>query len=399
MATQNSSCVLIGIISMSMAVLGAFAQQEKPYGFKINNLTISPYVNLEATWDSNVDLNTREYDDWWLTINPGVDLTYTGNDWGLSGNLWYSYDKYMEYDELDEPRYGESLKGYWESPKGVRLVLGQSYMKSKSNDSILDGGHGVWRERDYLDFQGALSYQMGERTGMTLSGHYSDLNYKNNSEKYGHLYGWDEWTVGLELARKLTEKSNLLLSGTYQEYQSAGAKDDRFKNGSEGFSLMAGLGSRATERITYRALTGASWFNYGDQGNIVGWTYSLDVNWVINNKLAATVVGSSYFQPSETEVNQSMQVYTMSGGLTYRPARRLSLRGDVAYRRETDEYSRAGYSAKMVDNIWSVRGRATYQMQRHVSIYAGLEYTDWESEEKNHEYDRILATLGVNFRY
>lgn len=399
MTTKSSAHALMGVVSAFGISFGVHAQQPASHGFKLNNLTISPYVNFEVTYDSNVDLNTYEYDDWYLTINPGVDLTYTGNDWGLSGNLWYSYDKYHQYDELDEPRYGESLKGYWESPKGWRFVAGQSYMKSKSNDSILDGGRGIWRERDYFDLQGALSYQVSERTGVTLSGHYSDLNYKNDISKYGSLYGWDEWSVGLEYSRKLTQKSNFLLTGTYQEYESEGAKGGRWKRGSEGFSLMAGLGSRATERITYRAVTGASWFDYGEQGNIVGWTYRLDMNWLINSKWAMTVAGSSYFQPSETEVNQSMQVYTISSGVTYRPVRKLTLRGDVAYRREADEYERAGQSAKMVDNVLSARFRATYHLQQYVSVYAGLEYTDWESDAKYYEYDRILGTLGLNLRY
>ena len=399
MTRKSSSYASMGIVSLIAVMLGTSVCAQESHGIRFNNLTISPYVNLEANFDSNVDIDTQGYDDWYLTINPGVDLTYTGNDWGLSGNLWYSYDKYQQYDVLDEPRYGEKLTGHWASPKGLSLVVGQSYMKSKSNDSILDGGRGIWRERDYLDFQGALSYQIGERMGLTLSGQYSDLNYKNDSNKYGKLYGWEEWSVGLQLARKLTEKSNFLVSGTYQEYESEGAQGNGFKRGSEGYSLMAGVGSRATERINYRLMTGANWFDYGNQGNTVGWTYSIDVNWLINNKWSATVVGSSYFQPSETEANQSMQVYTISSGVTYRPFQKLSLHGDIAYRQENDEYGRTGYGVKMEDDIWSARFRANYQLQQYVSVYAGIEYTDWQSDRKEFEYDRFLGTVGVKLRY
>lgn len=401
MTKKSASYALMGIVSLVVVMFGPSVCAQESHGFRFNNLTISPYVNLEANFDSNVDIDTREYDDWYLTINPGVDLTYTGNDWGLSGNFWYSYDKYQQYGDLDASSYGERLKGYWQSPKGWNLVMGQSYMKKgkSSDDSILNGGRGIWRERDYLDFQGALSYQISERMGVTLSGQYSDLNYKNDSDKYGKLYGWEEWSVGLQLAHKLTEKSNFLVSGTYQEYESDGAQGQGFKRGSEGYSVMAGVGSRATERITYRLMTGASWFDYGDQGNTVGWTYSIDANWLINSKWAATVAGSSYFQPSETEANQSMQVYTISTGVTYRPFQKLSLRGDIAYRQENDEYGRAGYNVKMEDDIWSVRFRADYQLQQYVSVYAGIEYTDWQSDRKEFEYDRIFGTIGVKLRY
>jgi hypothetical protein len=398
MATRTVPNAVAGVVFLSVVAFGLSGGAQEAHGFKFNNLTVSPYVNLEYNYDSNVNLDRNEYDDSYLTVNPGVDLTYTGNDWGLSGNAWYGYDKYLDYDELDEPRYGESLKFYTESAKGWRLVLGESYMKSKSNDSLLDGGRGIWRERDIFELSGALSYQVSEKTGVTLTGLYSDLNYKNDNDMYGELYGWQEWSVGLELAHRLTEKSNFLVNGGYQEYESDGARG--IESESTGYSLMAGFGSRATERISYRALTGASWFDYANGDQLTGWTYSLDANWLINRKWAASVAGSSYFQPSETEVNQAMQVYTISGGLTYRPFRRFTARMDLGYRREENEYSRdvAGLSDK-TDDILSVRFRADYQLQRYVSLYGALEYQDWQSDDGIREYDRFLGTLGVKFRY
>ena len=314
----------------------------------------------------------------------------------MKGNVWYGYDKYIDYDELDEPRYGQSLSVYKESAKGWRLVLGESYMKSRVDDSILDGGRGIWRERDIFELTGALSYQMGERTGITLSGLYSDLNYSNDNNMYGRLYGWQEWSAGLELARKLTEKSNLLISGSYQEYESDGAKG--LSSDSTGYTLMAGFGSRATERISYRALTGVGWFDYADDDQLTGWTYSLDANWLINKKWAASVAGSSYFQPSEREANQAMQVYTLSGGLTYRPMRKLTTRMDLAYRREENEYARAGVG-DVTDDVFSVRFRADYQLMQYVSVYGGLTYEDWKSDDRSQEFDRFLGTVGLSFRY
>ena len=115
MATRTVPYALASIGFLFVAVLGLSGYAQDTQGFKFNNLTVSPFVNLAYTYDSNVNLDKREYDDSYLTINPGVDLTYTGNDWGLSGNAWYGYDKYLEYSELDEPRYGESLKFYTES--------------------------------------------------------------------------------------------------------------------------------------------------------------------------------------------------------------------------------------------------------------------------------------------
>lgn len=396
MATRATRDAWTSIGFLFTVLLAGGASAQETQGFKFNNLTISPFVNLEYTYDSNVDYDKKEYDDTYLTVNPGVDFNYKGNDWGLIGDAWYGYDKYQDYDELDADRYGESLKFYTESAKGLRFVLGQSYMSSSENDSILDGGRGIWRDRDIFEVNSALSYQLSERTGVTLSGMYSNLDYENNQEEYGALYGWEEWSVGLELARKLTEKSNLLISGTYQEYDSDGAMG--IDSSSTGYSLMAGLGSRATERISYRALVGGSWFDYAEGDQLSGVTYSLDANWLITRKLALTVAGSSYFQPSETEANQAMQVYMLSTGLTYRPTRKLTGRVDLGYRREENEYAYTDEGA-VTDDIVSARLRADYQLMRYMTVYGSVEYEDWTSDADENEFDRYRGSLGLSLRY
>ena len=396
MATRTVPYAMASIGFLFSVVLGLTGRAQETQGFKFNNLTVSPYVNLEYAYDSNVDYDKSEYSDSILTVNPGVDLTYKGNDWGLSGNAWYGYDRYLDYQELNGHRYGENLKFYTESAKGWRLVLGESYLKSREDDSILDGGRGLWRDRDLLELTGALSYQLSERTGITLSGMYSDLNYDNNQTKYYDLYGWREWSTGLELARKLTEKSNLLLTGSYQQYESNGASG--IDSTSTGYTLMGGFGSRATERISYRALTGVSRFEYATDDQLTGWTYSLDANWLISKKLAATVAGSSYFQPSEREANQAMQVYTLSGGLTYRPMRKLTTRFDLAYRREENEYATSA-EGSVTDDIVSARVRADYQLMRHMSVYGGVEYDEQMSDADDYEFDRFRGTLGLSLRY
>lgn len=383
-----------GCLLVLMMAGRSWAQESR--GFKFNNLTVSPYVNLEYSYDSNVNYDKSELDDNILRVNPGVDLSYQGNEWGLSGNAWYAYDWYNDYDQLSDDEYGESLQVYRESAKGWRLLLGQRYLHSDQDDSIIDGGNGVWRDRSEYEFNGALSYQFSEKTSATLSGIYSDLSYNNDGDQYDALYGWQEWSVGLELARQLTQKSNLLLSGSYQEYTSDGAKN--VDESSTGYTLQAGFGSRATERISYRVLTGASWFDYAEGDQLVGWVYTVDANWVITKKLAASIAGSSYFQPSEDQANQAVQVYALSAGLTYKPMRRLSTRYDIAFRREENEYAVSSVDASTDDQI-ALRARADYELMRYVTLYGGVEYEDQTSDDSVNEYDRYRVTLGLNFRY
>ncbi|MDD4102210.1 MAG: outer membrane beta-barrel protein [Kiritimatiellae bacterium] len=396
MATRKTSFALSGIGFLLTVTMVLSGHAQSTSGFKFNNLTVSPFVNLEYSYDSNVDYDKNDSADSILTINPGVDLTYRGNDWGLDGKAWYGYDKYQKYDELDQARYGESLRFFAESPRGLRFLLGQNYIKTHQDDSILDGGRGIWRERDLHEITSALSYQISERSAVTLNGMYSDLSYKNDGNQFGSLYGWREWSLGMEVARKLTAKSNLLLNGSYQVYDSDGAEG--IDSNSTGYTLMAGFGSRATERISYRALMGASWFDYAEGDQLTGWVYSLDANWIINPKLVWSVAGSSYFQPSERESNQAMQVYVLSTGLSYRPAKRLTTRLDVGMRREENEYS-VGNQGAVTSDKFSARIRADYRLQKYVSLYGSVMYEEQISDDKVDEFDRIRGVLGLNFRY
>jgi len=402
MVTRTISCVFLSICFLFVSVVCPVSLAQDSRGFKYNNLTVSPYVNLDYSYDSNVDYDSgSENSDEVLSITPGVDLTYRGNEWGLSGSAWYSHDHYMTYDELNADRYGETLSFYRESAKGWRLLVGQTYLNSSQNDSIIDGGRGLYRDREQFTLTGALSYELGERMGVTLSGMYSDLDYINDDNKYGTLYGNQQWTAGLQLSRKLTEKSNVLLSGSYNEQTSDGTRmvgTRSVGDTSTGYSVMAGVSSRATKRITYSMMTGLEWFNYGDEDLLMGWAYSLNANWTITKKLAASVSGSSHYQPSESTANQAMRVYMLSTGLTYRPMRKLMTRLDVAYRREENEYE-VGVAGASTDDVFSVRTRADYELMRYVSMYGGLEYETRFSDYEDDEFDRYRATLGLQFRY
>ena len=106
-------------------------------GFQFNNLNISPYVNLQYRYDSNVDSTHRgEFDDSILTVTPGVDLKYKGNNWGLDGSAFYGYDMYMKYDELDTHRWGERLKLWYDGERWKLVWARASSTPRKATRSL-----------------------------------------------------------------------------------------------------------------------------------------------------------------------------------------------------------------------------------------------------------------------
>jgi len=334
-----------------------------------------------------------------LRAKPGVDLVYKGNGWGLVANGYVSEDKYFDHDTLDAFRYGDKIDFYKETANGWRLELGQSYVKNNQQDSINDGGSGLWRDRDELQFNAALSYQLSEKSKLTLGGAYDEINFDNKKgtgDFSSDLYGWKKEEASLEYAYKITEKSNALLNGAYQHYRSDGSTGGQSPD-SDSYSLMAGFGSTARRRFTYKALAGVTLFDTGDD-QLMGGTYSLDSSWVINKKLAATIAGGSYFQPSQNQQNQVQQIYSLSTGLTYRPMRKVTTRLDLAARREEGQYNNA-YSQAQDQDLYSVRARADYELMRYVSLYVSIEGQTRVSDSSSSEYDRVCGAVGVNLRY
>lgn len=388
---KGVACVVL-VAALAGQSLG---QDTRGFNF-FNNLSVSPYVSFEYMYDSNVNYDQEEVDDNILSVQPGVDLSYKHNEWGITGNAWFVYDWYAQESDLNADRYGESLEACWESHKGLGIVLGQSYMKTSQNDSLVDGGRGLWRDREEVDFTGALSYDFSERMSATLNAQYSELAYANSVRDYLSLYGWQEWSVGLELARKISAKTDILVAGSYQEYTSDGAVG--IGSGSTGYTLQAGVSSQPTDRIRCHALTGASWFDYGGTDQLVGWTYSVDASWQINKKWAATLAGSSCFQPSEVSQNSAVQVSALNAGLTYRPMERLTTRLDFAYRREVSEFVDAS-SGSVTEDTYAARIRADYRLRRFVTLYSYVDYENDMSDVSINEYNRTRIAVGMNVRY
>ena len=175
-----------------------------------------------------------------------------------------------------------------------------------------------------------------------------------------------------------------------------------YSDKSDSYSIQAGLGTRATERISYRALMGASWLDYGNSTDC-GWTYTLSANWRIHRQVQLSLLGSSYYEPSDEYVGQARKVYTLSGGISYLTlGDRLRLSGNLAWRFDETVYSDAIYTSRYNYDRSHISARlaADYLLNRWTSIFAQLIWdNESASSNSNLDYDRFRGVLGVRFHY
>ena len=402
----------IATFSVVPALMAGESVADKPQGFRFFNqhLTIKPYVALSYTYDSNIDTSRHAEGDSIFCVQPGADFDWKGERWALVGSLWYRRNAYCEYaNEMGENSWGESLAYKWTTSKqderGWSLILSEKYRYTDQSDALGSGdGRGVWRDREALDASGVIQRRFTERLHAEVMGQYNWLDYKNDTGKYAPLYGWSEWSAGAQAGYAASKWTDLLVAGGYSHYtQKKGRGYRNYSNESQVWTVQAGLGTHATEKITYRALMGASWLDYGGHSNAdCGWTYSLDANWRITRQLQVSALGKSYYQPSERTVGQAIKVYSLSGGLSYLTlGDKMTLTANLAWRYEDTCYSDRylGYGNDFDEQILSARVGANYTINRWMSVYADFTWEEEWCDVRAYGYDRFRGTIGMRFHY
>lgn len=406
-------------VSTAIAQQGVTKPQtvSRPTGFRFFNqhLTIKPYVSLSYTYDSNIDSDSSNEDDSVFAVNPAVDFEWHGAKWMLVGNIWYRHRYFCEFnDQMGENSYGESLQYRYSSSaqnaKGWSLMLSERYaFINQSDDLDSQGGRGIWRDRQTLDVTGVLERRFTERWHMDIQGQYSWLDYDNQTGRYAPLFGWSQYSAGAQLGYAASKWTDLLVAAGYSRYdQDIDYNDIRtsrsYNEQSDAYSIQGGVGTRATERISYRALMGASWFDYGGGGYTdCGWTYTLSANWRVHRQVQLSLLGSSYYQPSDQYIGQAEKIYNLSAGVSYLTlGDRLKLSANLMWRFNETCYADSVYTSryKYDRTHLSARFAADYLLNRWTSIFAHVIWDD-ESTDTNsyYDYNRIRGVLGVRLHY
>ena len=405
----------IRLAAASTACVCAFAATaevlDRPAGIKIGQrMTLRPYVAMSATYDSNVGGRTHgaKGDVMWR-INPGFTLDYVQEKWSLLLSAYYSYNAYSESrnrDRHNQHSYGETLRWNWsdgdETGKGWTLMLTESYRRINMADDIrLSDGRSYNADRGQFDINGAIQRRFNEKWHANVLGGYYYLDYDNDTDHGTGLYGWQRWNAQADIGFAPSRWTDFIAMIGYQGYNqdNAGSGIDRH---SDGYTAQVGIGSFATERISYRLLVGWSRFDYGNSSAEDGFVYTGSVNWKISDTLNTMLVATSYYQPSEYERGSKSRIDSISWGLHKAFVRnKLNATLDLTYRHEKIErINKAGGGEYDLD-VLSARLGLNYTLNRFLSLFAYGEYLrSWDDSDGGYyDYDRWRVTGGVRLTY
>ncbi len=407
------------LCSALAAMLTASADvMDRPQGFKIGErMTLRPYVALHYTYDSNIDSSKHAESGSQWVVNPGLDFEYRDDNWSLVGSAYYQYHAYNKYtSQLNESSYGESLAFNWTNSenggKGWNLMFTERFRQIAQDDDMSNsGGRGVGRDRKEFTADGVVQRRLNAYWHAAAIGSYYLLDYDNDVNKYATLYGWKRAVAGGEFGYAPTKWTDFILHATYQwywqdnNYDPSGTAARRISGDSSGYSIMGGIGSHATEKITYRALGGWSLFKYAEgEEDCNGFTYQLSANWKYSNTLNFMLLGSSYYQPSEQYYGTANKVNTISVGLGKTLVRgKLNATVDLAFRNESVEYV-VDDNYDYDENFWTARLGLNYTLNRFLSLYGRVEYQMQDASGDGtsghyQDYDRFRGTIGVRLTY
>jgi len=411
----------------TLSVIAALSAQasvlERPAGFRIGQrMTIRPYVSLYYTWDSNVDSSSDQGSNSSFNIMPGFTFTYKADNWSIEGGAYYQYHAYTENSKnLNQNSWGENLAFNWSNSKdggrGWSLVLRESFQQiSQDDDMTNDGGRGIGRDRWQLQFAGTLQRRFTDRWHGDIDASYYYINYKNDSADYAPLYGWQRWTVGGQAGFVASKWTDILIMGNYQGYNQDNSQNlsgdpvtpgsKSIGSNSQGYTVHLGVGTYATERISYRVSGGYSQFFYGDGAcDMGGFTYSVSGHWRMSDRWNMMLLASSYYAPSEIDYGSATRTDSISWGIAHSMIRnKLTATLDLTYRHEQRDfvdtldspYSPSNYN----DDIITARLGLNYSLNRFISVFGNCEYQrSFYPDQTTYDYNRWRLSVGLRLTY
>lgn len=425
---MKSICFKVSVgVAAAFVCAGASAEvMDRPVGIKIGQrMTLKPYVALSTTYDTNAEGRNDGKENVFWTVTPGVGLDYNAETWQLSANLQYQYNAYARdrvYGVQDHHGINENVSYKWSNSKpgerGWALMLAQTYQKTME-DSTGYSGLEYGTDRQAFNLAGALQRRFGTGLHADVNAGYYWLEYNNNGNASA-LYGWERVSAGTELGWAPSKWLDFLLAGGYQYFTQDNTSSTYYgayntpSSESDGVMIQGGLGSYATDHITYRVLAGWSRFNYGKGsggGSSDGFIYTISSKWDITETWRTTLLATSFYQPTERDYGSSQRVDSIGWGIAHSMVRnKLTGTFDISYRHETPEFTyRSSYgsiatSDYSIDNV-TYRFGLNYILNRYLSLYSSVSYRKAvgrgasRTKAEAYTYERFTGSLGLRFTY
>jgi hypothetical protein len=421
---------------------------------------LSPYLDLSVTHDSNAGVSggTRslnaleEESDQFLEYRIGVTVAHLRERGTVNADAWYYDRMYKELTGLDEDGYGETVSATALIGEDLTLSAYQRFERLTDSTRSATQTPGLnpltpeqdltedafeRSERDVIAFGAVAGFGLGEKIDNQLSYQYQQTEYTDDDAerddldpdalepadeapvtRRNRLLGTKAHTFGGEVAYAATDKSAVFTRGTY------GLTDnDGYSETGNQYTLLGGLKSRASAKLTYNIGVGYQRFQkdaeppdpeFPDReppGELDedGLSYDAAIVWTATEKTAVSLSGNSEFQTSSFSTNNVRDVNRAQLGISHRYSANVSLRAALTYRIEDysepitipaeDPDTEPLQIAEERETVGGVFSIAYAPPAAWYNLYANASYEDTSSNIPNLAYDQLRITAGLRVRY
>ncbi len=386
------------------------AQRERPgldpEGIRLGSIILYPSVRNELEYDTNIFATAQnEEEDFNYIVTPRLELA---SDWGrhsFTANAQarneFFFDNGSEdktnitsfaelrldvtsdaalfvsgfYDDLVEDRTSNAFDLTTEEPidftraggaarivnrfNRVTVTGGVSYLDLDFDDAIIASTGTVSeqdiRDREVLEFEGRIDYQLSPDTSFFARGIYNDRDF------------------GLEL--------------------DTGAAFDR---DSDGYEILGGFSFVLGNLFAGEISAGYIDQQFDDDPNlddVSGFSYFAAFQWFPSERTTVTVSGGANIE--DATVAGSSAFLSRSGSIVIDQEVREDLILQANFTYSNDDFE----GIPRVDDRIIIGGGATYFINRFVNAFANVSYIDQDSSLDLNDFDRFTAVVGFTIGF
>ena len=396
--------MFVGVLIPLTAAAGARDGINLGAGF-----TLSPFVEGSATYDSNVHLDPagQETNDIYYGVVGGASLLKSTDDLTINLRGWYRIRRYDEATSLDDETWQESLDIVWGNVEDLQIKINQRYsdvsdyefsqaeIGSQGGENLtlrLIEGRTRRTHRQLNDIGGSLAHQTDKLLAQVGGGH-AEVTFDNDA-----LLEWSETEGNIDLGYEVSDKSSLLVAGSYGEHDT----DNALQNANF-TKVRVGMRSQRTDKLSFSAGVGFETYRAEDaEGSSEGldadlFHYDLAAAWAITRKLSLQAFGRNEMLPTSAFDQNTKQIDQFSLGALWNFTQNWQTTLGGSFRR--DDYTRTINDIHAREEIGGVQWKLGYTPRdKVVNVVLNVRYEEFESNIQD-DYDQLRVSLLANLTY
>ena len=371
----------------------------------LRGLRLQPFVDLSATYDSNVELGSAGSSDYYTDALLGLDLARKSQWLSLQSQLWAKRVRYGSFKNKDNDGLSEYLTLAYQPVERVELTVNQrwaqltdyAYDTLYSRTGLISPLDKTERnQRVIFSFDSGARWPVSDKIDMTLNYAYGSVNYENETS-----FDSVEHDLEANLFYNVTDKTSVFIYGAYEYIDSDGNQ-----NVTHVYSLRGGANLVATDKSTIRSGVGVMTSQVDTPDGTgtamdTSFNFYLSAKWKVSEKTTVFASARNYMKPTSDAQNNAMQSneFSLSTNYNITDAYKVNVTGAYALNRYVNQVNYGGESIDQETKLWLFRARLTYTPpMNYFSLYieGRLNYV---VDNVSTGYEQYLVTGGLKFWY